>query len=208
MEIKKGIYLIADPSMEETSLLEKIHRLVREPLSAVQIWDHFIKGQDPLPLIEKIRTICHAAKIPVIINNQWRLLGECPLDGVHFDHLPADYSAIKQRINRCFISGLTCNNDLLAVQRAQDLSFDYISFCSLFPSSTENSCELVKFATVQKASALFKGLIFLAGGIKPCHLETLKPLPFDGIAILSGILQANDPVTSIQQYHTLLNDPT
>lgn len=205
MEIKKGIYLIADPAMEESALLETIKRLMGEPVSAVQIWDHFIPGQEPLRLVEKIRAICHAASVPLLINNQWRLLGKCPLDGVHFDHIPTDYANIKQSINRPFISGLTCNNDLHTVQMAQNLGFDYISFCSLFPSPTRNSCELVQFSTIQEASTLFKGLIFLAGGIRPFHLGKLKDIPFDGIAIISGIMQANDPVAAIREYHTLLN---
>lgn len=206
MEVKKGIYLIADPAMEETSLLERIRQLMGESVSAVQIWDHFIPGKDPLGLVEKITAICHAAHVPVLINNQWRLLCQCPLDGVHFDQLPADYSAIKEEINRSFIRGLTCNNDLQEVRMAQSLGFDYLSFCSLFPSSTRNSCELVRFSTVQQAALLFDGLIFLAGGIQPHSLGKLKGLPFDGIAVISGIMQAEDPVASIREYHTLLNN--
>lgn len=204
MNLKKGIYLVTDPSMDEKMLLDKIGECLSEGIAAVQIWekDH---NQDLLSISEKICSLCIPQNVPVIINNRWELLKDSPLSGVHFDQLPPDIEEIRKSFNRKFITGITCNNDLSDVVLAQKHKLDYISFCSIFPSGTANSCELVEFDTIKKARSIFSELIFIAGGITPHNLDKLTHLPFDGVAVISGILGSSNPVEAIREYKKHLN---
>jgi thiamine-phosphate pyrophosphorylase len=204
MNIRKGIYLVADPSMDENILLEKIGECLPEGIAAVQIWEKD-PDQDLLPIAEKICSLCIPQNVPVIINNRWELLKDVQLSGVHFDQLPQNFEEIRKSFNRKFISGITCNNDLSDVVIAQKHKLDYISFCSIFPSGTANSCELVEFDTIQKARSIFSELIFIAGGITPHNLDKLTHLPFDGVAVISGILGTSNPVAAIREYKKHLN---
>ncbi|RTE51847.1 thiamine phosphate synthase [Arenibacter aquaticus] len=200
-----GIYLIIDPSMDEKVLLNKLDICLNERLAAVQIWDNFKDTQDITTLICKICDLCHAKNVPVLINNQWGLLNKTDLDGIHFDIIPEDYEEIKAGVNKSFISGLTCNNDLSWVEWANRNNLDYISFCSVFPSQTANSCEIVHFNTIQKASKHYDLPIYLAGGITANNLGQLKGLNFKGIAVVSGIMGATNPSESINNYLKELN---
>lgn len=204
-EMGSGIYLIIDPSMDETVLLNKLNICLNERLAAVQIWDNFRDDQNITVLINRICDQCHATNVPVLINNHWGLLNKTDLDGVHFDIIPENYKEIKASINKSFISGLTCNNDLTWVEWASRNNLDYISFCSLFPSQTDNSCEIVHFKTVQKASKNYDMPIYLAGGITAENLGKLKALDFKGIAVVSGIMGAINPDQSIHNYLEKLN---
>lgn len=200
-----GLYLIIDPSMNEAVLLNKLDRCLHESLAAVQIWDNFKDTQDITDLIRKICDLCHAKNVPVLINNQWDLLNRTDLDGVHFDIIPENYKEIKAGLNKSFISGLTCNNDLSWVEWANSNNLDYISFCSVFPSQTANSCEIVQFNTIQKASKHYDVPIYLAGGITADNLGQLKGLNFKGIAVVSGVMGATNPEESINNYLKKLN---
>lgn len=200
-----GIYLIIDPSMNEVVLLNKLNRCLLESLAAVQIWDNFKDTQDVIDLIRKICDLCHAKNVPVLINNHWDLLNRTDLDGVHFDIIPENYREIKAGLNKSFISGLTCNNDLSWVEWANSNNLDYISFCSVFPSQTANSCEIVHFNTIQKASKHYDVPIYLAGGITADNLGQLKELNFKGIAVVSGVMGATNPEESINNYLKELN---
>jgi thiamine-phosphate pyrophosphorylase len=199
-KITAGVYLVLDPGMEESTLLQKLESILEEEVAAVQVWDNFQPGQNISALLRKITALCHAKEVPVLINNQWKLLLEAPLDGVHFDEVPDNLAAIRNAVNRPFITGLTCSNDLSLVEWAAENQLDYISFCSVFPSPTSNSCELVSFETIAAARQISPMPVFLAGGIRPDNMEALAGLRYDGVAVISGIMSTDDPRKSIREY--------
>ncbi|MCH5596594.1 thiamine phosphate synthase [Niabella ginsengisoli] len=178
--------------------------MASEKIVAIQIWDHFKQEQCPLTLINEVCEISHSFSIPVFINNKWELFKTTKLDGVHFDEIPEDLELIKKQIDRNFLWGLTCNNDLTTVRWAADNNADYISFCSMFPSLSANSCELVVFDTIKEAKTIFKKPVFLAGGITPENIRELKELDFTGVAVISGIMKSDDPVTAVEAYYNNL----
>lgn len=199
-KIDRGVYLIIDPQMERNKLLKKLKACLTMPLSAIQIWDHFKPGSNPDRFVEDILKLLDGKPVPLLINNRWELLRSHALDGVHFDHIPEDLQDIRSDIARPFICGLTCQNDLREIARAETLQMDYLSFCSMFPSETAQSCELVDFSSVKRAAQIFSGQLFLAGGIRPENLAALDSLPYDGIAVISGIMSSAQPAKQIQTY--------
>jgi thiamine-phosphate pyrophosphorylase len=198
--ITGGIYLVIDPSMLLEKLLSKLEIVLKAGISVVQIWDNWGNTSNKSAAIQVICSLCHAYQVPVFINNDWKLLQTMPLDGVHFDNIPAHYSMLRSQLKQDCLIGITCNNDLSVVKWADDNKLDYVSFCSMFPSSTSNSCDIVTFETVRQARALTGIPLFLAGGITLDNLSELKALDFDGVALISGIMSANEPAQSTKAY--------
>lgn len=200
----REIYLVIDPRMEEAMLLKKLSTIVTEGISAVQIWDNFRRGENVKELIAKIQAVCKPHNIPLLINNQWEYLIYSELDGVHFDLIPNSINFIRNKIKRKFTVGLTCGNDLRSVEWASRNDIDYISFCAMFPSVSAAACEIVTHETVQKARTMFKKPVFLAGGIYPENLTALRDLDFDGIAVISGLMNADQPGKRVEEYQNNL----
>src|SRR6478609_2478695 len=99
MSLKKilgGVYLVIDPSTDQAQLFSKLQQVLEQKISAVQIWDHWINPSDKDVIIKKIIDLCHLHLIPVLINNDWALLNELNLDGVHFDEIPNNVEEIKK----------------------------------------------------------------------------------------------------------------
>lgn len=208
-EISGGIYLVLDPSMNKTELLEKLKKALDGGVDVVQIWNHWpqdFSRSEKIELIEEISEVTKNFKVPVLINNDWKLLKETDLDGVHFDEIPKDIEQIKDEIKREFISGITCSNDLEIIQWADENDFDYVSFCSMFPSSSVDSCEIVRPETVQKAREITDLPLFVSGGITLENLSELKDLDFQGIAVISGILSSESPQKSTAEYREKLKE--
>lgn len=202
--MNKGVYLIIDPSTKWEILYSKLIKIAEENIAAVQIWDNFEPHNNPIPLINEILKICHSKNIPVIINNNSELLEKTKLDGIHFDRQQDDLFEIKSKIDREIFIGVTCGNDLSTVKWAHQSKIDYISFCSMFPSPTANSCELVTFDTIKKAAEITSLPIFLAGGILPENLQLLDTLDYSGIAVVSGIMNAENPIKELKKYQEKL----
>lgn len=205
--ITGGVYLVVDPAMEITLLLAKLTAALEGGVKIVQIWNHWKEETDRLACIEAICEACKPYQVPVLINEDWKLLTLTPsLQGVHFDRIRKDYQAIKNEIGRKFLTGITCSNDLSNVYWAVENRFDYISFCSMFPSASAESCELVTPSTIKKARAIADIPVFVAGGITPDNIASLKKtVHFNGVAVISGILNNNNPKQQTEQYIQALN---
>lgn len=176
-----------------------MERIKEKPIAAIQIWDNPI-AEITGDLIKAIVDLFKNTNTPLLINNQWENLKQYDLDGVHFDALPINLEEINKKIGREFIKGITLTNNLENLSVIEELGFDYLSFCSIFPSSTSNSCELVDFKTIQTCREKSNLPIFLSGGIKTENMNQLCALDYDGIAIVSGIMKASDPRKAIENY--------
>lgn len=201
----KGIYLVIDPSdKSEEALFPILEQLFTFPLAAVQIWDHFGDGQDAVSFTRKVVELASAYDFPILVNNRWDLLKVRDVDGIHLDSIPSDLSSISEFLAKKHLVGLTVNNDLDLIRQAAYHGFDYVSFCSVFPTTTTQHCDLVSFDAIRKASKITDMPLFLAGGIKTEHLPELQSLPHSGIALISGVMQKQNPVTALQNYFNSL----
>lgn len=204
--IKGGVYLVLNPSVDETELFEKLELLLANGLDVVQVWNHWRPDTEKVKLLATICLHCQAYNVPVFINEEWKLLQEVPLlQGVHFDNIPSDFEHIQTAIGRPFLKGITCTNESDNIQWAIDNGIDYISFCSMFPSSSADNCSIVMPATVKKARALTNLPIFLAGGMTTETIHQLgKELDFDGVAVVSSLWKAPDPKQRLLEYKAAL----
>jgi thiamine-phosphate pyrophosphorylase len=191
-KINGGLYLVVDPALQLEFILLKIKQAIAGGIDVLQVWNNWSDGQNKQNIINAICNIAHASNIPVLINEEWQLLQTTQLDGVHFDNVPTDINAIRQTIAKPFIIGITCGNDLNRIIWANDNRLDYISFCSMFPSPSAGVCEIVKKETVIQARQLTSLPIFVAGGITLNNIEELEDISINGIALISGIMKADD----------------
>lgn len=207
--VLSGIYLVLDPAMASNELLSKLKAALEGGISLVQIWDHWPENfgfEEKIDLISKITGVVSAHNIPVLINEDWRMINETRLDGVHFDEIPTHIDQIKTEINKSMLFGLTCSNDLSKIAWAEQHQFDYISFCAVFPSSSVSSCELVKPETLIKARKMTNIPLFLSGGINLSNMDGLKKYDVQGIAVISGILNTRSPAEITKAYAQKFKD--
>ncbi len=200
MELRDGVYLVIDPSLDFPTLLTKLTSALEGGLAAVQIWDHLPEGKED-QIISSVVRLCASYHVPVIMNNKWSFVVKHNLAGVHFDEIPVDIASIRTELPNSTLYGLTTNNDIECIQWAEQHRFQYISFCSMFPSSTANSCDLVKPESIHLAKQHFAGKIFVSGGITHQTISRLTSLPLNGVAVVSGIMSSDDPKTAVLTYH-------
>ena len=210
MEMNKlaGLYLVIDPSQEQESLLNKLQAALKGGVDILQIWDHWPKDKGKeakLEFIKRAKALAKDFQVPLLMNQDWELAVETGLDGVHFDQLPENFQDVRVKLKGQYI-GLTVTNNMEAVQMAEQNSLSYISFCSVFPSPSVDSCDIVQPDSIKKAKEISNMPVFLSGGINQENLGQLKALPFNGIAVISGILNEDDPEAAAKKYKEKLQD--
>lgn len=202
--IRGGVYLVVDPAALNNDAYQKIGYALKSGLAAIQIWNHWKDITDKTAIIQKVVHLAKPFHVPVLVNENWELLDATEADGIHFDQPSLNLGLIRKAINRPVITGITCGNDLKSVEYAIDQQMDYISFCSVFPSSTANSCEWVKPATMAAARAMTDMPIFAAGGITADNLPQLLATGLDGIAVINSIMKADDPAAVTNNFNKIL----
>jgi thiamine-phosphate pyrophosphorylase len=207
LTVNGGVYLVLDPAMQREVLLDKLKAALLGGVQVMQIWNNWAPATDKLQLIAEINELCKPFGTPLLINEDWALLPRTThIDGVHFDKIPDDLGKIKAAIGRRFIAGITCSGNLDTVAWAHQQRLDYISFCSMFPSLSAGSCDIVMPDTVRQARRMTDLPIFVSGGITPENTRLLKKqIPFNGVAVISGILSADHPDQKVIQYHNALD---
>lgn len=207
-KITGGVYLVIDPAMDRLLLLSRLASALEGKLEAVQLWDHWAPGDDKLERINAVGELCRKHNVPLLIDNDWQMLSQSPyLDGVHFDTIPVDYTSIKETVGRPFISGITCSGNLDVIGWADEQQLDYVSFCAMFPSPSAGSCDIVMPTTVRQAKSMTKLPLFVSGGITPVNMVMLrKQTPFDGVAVISGIMSAEDPLSKVKLFQNALTE--
>ncbi|WP_266202633.1 thiamine phosphate synthase [Pontibacter kalidii] len=207
-KITSGIYLVLDPSINQVVLLQKVQEALEGGVSALQIWNNWpadYSAADKKALIKDLVDLAGAYQVPLLINEEWELLKDTELSGVHFDDIPENLEGMKAAVGRDFITGITCSNNLDVIRWATENQLDYVSFCAVFPSSSAGSCELVRPETIREAREMTQMPLFLSGGITTENMLALKELDFDGVAVISGILNAASARESAAAYHHALN---
>jgi len=205
-KVKGGVYLVIDPHDGIENVLPKVKAALAGGVDVLQIWNHWYEGQDQKSFIDSITTLAHAVDVPVLINEEWHWLETTMMDGVHFDTIPTDWDTIRDTIKRPFLAGITCGNDDARIGWAMRFA-DYLSFCSMFPSSSAGVCEIVRPDVVEKTRQQTNLPIFAAGGITPASINTLLPLGINGVAVISAILKADDPARAAHNFKDALTRP-
>jgi thiamine-phosphate pyrophosphorylase len=208
MKKLSGIYLVIDPQKDWADLFSKLQAALDGGISIVQVWNHWpsnIQGELKLEFARHILSLCQPFDVPVLMHDDWQLALKANLDGVHFDHLAPDFELVLEQFEDKYL-GLTVSNDLEQITWATKHALSYISFCALFPSSSVSSCEIVDPENIKKARAVSTIPIFLSGGIRPENIARLKDLSFNGIAIISGILDSPEPQKAVEAYLKCLKE--
>src|SRR5699024_2781307 len=202
-KILQGVYLVIDPAMERSLLLDNVREALEGGVQVLQVWNHWPENITEAEKEQLVESVCEMAaeyEVPILINDEWQLLKTTNLSGVHFDKAPEDMEQVRVAAGRDIIIGLTCTNDLEAIRQAEQMQADYISFCAMFPSPSAGSCEIVDPDTVLRARRMTDRPLFLSGGITPEKIEQdLAGLSFEGVAVISGIMKSEDPRRRVQK---------
>lgn len=205
---RKGLYLVISLKQEQVQMLNALEKALREGLAAVQV---YAGGLDDMPeraqllLCRKITDLCAKYNTPSFINNDWELLTKVPFDGVHFDSIPTNWLTLRAEIKRPFFTGVTLTNDISLLPEVKQADIDYLSFCAMFPSSSVTECEIVHTDTVKKTLNIVDIPVFLSGGITPENTTTFNQLNISGVAVISGVMNADDPAKAVREYKAALS---
>ncbi len=182
-----GIYGGDDPNF--------FYKIERSFLGGVGIFQLREKEKSKREIIEKakrIKKICDAYNVLLIINDDPEIALEVNAHGVHIGKKDGDIRKIRKIIKNKIL-GVSCYDDISRAEKAEKEGADYVSFSSPFPSPTKKDKKIVPFEVIEKAIEKINIPLFVIGGINSENVSYLLSRIKCGICSISGIYHSQDP---------------
>jgi thiamine-phosphate pyrophosphorylase len=187
----EGLYLVVSLVMPFDKLLVTVKKALRGGVDLLQLIPG--EGSEILRLAEDLLSLTEQYDVPFLINGNLQLAKEVGADGLHLDKYDVTPSEVKQVLGKQCIIGYTLGDNLEKLKWAETVGADYVSFCSVFPTSSATQCDIVPIETIRAAKVQTTLPIFAAGGINLNNAERVLKAGVNGIAVTSALLKAEDP---------------
>jgi thiamine-phosphate pyrophosphorylase len=188
----EGLYLVIAPILPSHEVLSAVKKALKGGVDVLQ----FVPGRqnsEALEVAKDLSKLSEQFDVPFLINGNCLLAKEIKADGLHFDSYDVVPDEVKRILGERCIVGYTLGNNLRRLEWAESMGANYVSFCSIFPTSSATQCETVPLETIRAAKSRTTIPIFAAGGITPKNAHLVLEAGADGIAVTSAILKAKSP---------------
>jgi thiamine-phosphate pyrophosphorylase len=186
----EGLYLVVSPVMPFDELLVTVEKALKGGVDLLQL---IPEGSEISRLVEDLSSLTGQYDVPFLVNGDLQLVKEVGADGLHLDRYDVTPSEVKQVLGKQCIVGYTLGDNLEKLKWAETVGADYVSFCSVFPTSSAAQCDIVPIRTIRSAKFQTTLPIFAAGGINLNNVERVLQAGVNGIAVTSALLEAEDP---------------
>lgn len=206
------LYLIADTSLlMGRELVAAVRAAIDGGVTIVQLR---AKGHSTLAQVElgrELAALCHAARIPFVVNDRADVALAAGADGLHVGHigvedLPPD--AARAILGPAAIVGVSVNTAAEAAE-AERCGASYVSGGPMYATRTKpDAGPPIGPALVTALRGATALPVVAIGGIEPRHVPELTRAGADGMCVAGGILRAADPAAAARAYRAQMVEVT
>ncbi|MBD1381887.1 thiamine phosphate synthase [Metabacillus arenae] len=187
------IHLITDSS-KSNSELTSILKSVQEHIDYIHIREKTKTISKQQDLIQQLLNE-GIPKQRLIVNDRVDL---ALMNGIHRVHLPSH--SFKSSVVRERFPHLKIGTSIHSADEAEQIECtDYVLYGHIFPSQSKPGLKARGTKELQEVTAKSNVPVIAIGGIDCTTIQQLLPIPLKGIAVMSSILSAKDPLKAVLQ---------
>ncbi len=150
-----------------------------------------------------LRTLCRAAGVPLIINDDIELARLVGADGVHLGRDDADPAAARARLGPQALIGVSCYAAYARAEAARRAGADYVAFGSFFPSPTKPLAVRAGTELLRLARRELGLPVVAIGGITSENGRALVNAGADMLAVISAVFDRPDIAAAARAFASL-----
>tara|TARA_B100001173_G_scaffold159959_1_gene138389 strand:+ start:173 stop:775 length:603 start_codon:yes stop_codon:yes gene_type:complete len=198
----KGLYAILDENNFDFKNIEiVVKQMIDLKIKIFQVRVKSSFSKEIIKAIKNLQTLCDLNQCLLILNDNINLAKELNLDGVHIGSNDIDIITARDILGKKKIIGVSCYNSLSLALSAELNGASYVSFGSLYKTSTKLNPVSLDLKTFKKSSKILKIPICLIGGINTNNVHDVINLNCDLIAISKGLSSEKDRKTISKIYY-------
>lgn len=199
---KSGLYAITPDGKTADEILEFAKCVLDGGVKILQYRDK--STNDKKAIAKELLKLCHAYKVPLIINDNVELAETVSANGVHLGKDDGDILQARQRLGESVIIGVSCYNSLEQAIQAQKDGATYVAFGRFFSSTSKPLAAPAQIGTLSAAKKVLTVPIVAIGGILPENGAALLNAGADLLAVIGGLATEN-PKCAAHNYHALFS---
>ena len=142
-------------------------------------------------LAGKVHQATSRSSIPLVVNDHAEIVRKVPAEGVHVGQDDDSIAIAREKAGRKVLVGKSTHS-LAQARAAQREGADYIGFGPIFATPTKPDYKPIGLSDIEQVHADVAIPIFCIGGIKIDNLERVVAAGARRVAIVSGLLKADD----------------
>ena len=183
-----GIYAILDENnFNFNSLDVYVEKMIKCHIRIFQIRIKSTVSDNHISIIKKIKKLCELNNCLLILNDYPQIVKKLNLDGVHIGSNDTNLIEARNILGDNKIIGVSCYNDVNYALSAEKNGASYISFGSLFKTTTKKNAVALDTNTIHKGKKILTIPICLIGGININNVHNAINLNCDLIALSKGL---------------------
>lgn len=200
----RGLYAITPDEPDADRLAGLVARALDGGVDWLQLR---VKGGDPgrrEALARRIKALCDAAGVPMVVNDDVGLAIAIDAAGVHVGRDDGDPVAIRARLGTGKVLGVSCYDDAARARSMLGVA-DHVGFGSVFASPTKPHAVRAPLSLFAQARRL--GLPAVAiGGIDRANARLPIEAGADAVAVISDIFADPDPAGAARALRRIVHD--
>lgn len=204
-QIDLSLYLVTEESIAIEELTKIIAQSVSGGVSIVQLRE---KNNSSLSFYKKasaLKQLLNELSIPLIINDRVDIALAVGADGIHIGQDDLPLPVVKKMIPEDMIVGVSVST-LEEALKAERNGADYIGVGSVFPTKTKQDATLM---ALEDLGEICRGVSIPAvaiGGITADNISALSESGLSGTAVVSAIMNADNPKTASESLLKIIKD--
>lgn len=201
MNMDYSLYLVTDESVPTNQLLRVVGEAVEGGVTLVQLREKRSEGKIFYEKALKLKQFLkeNYAHIPLIINDRVDIALAVEADGVHIGQKDIPVTAVRKIIPESMIVGVSVSN-VTEAKEAEKNGADYLGVGPVYWTKTKKEKEALPEGTLEEVAKSVSIPVVAIGGLKVHNIETVRSEYVAGIAVVSGIMQAENPREAAEAY--------
>ena len=168
-------------------------------MRAVQLREKDLSGRELFVLAEKIKTLCEHYRAALFINDRIDIALGVDADGVQLGSASMSMEAVRALLGQKKLIGASTHSTKEA-EEAQQGGADFILFGPVyFTPSKAVYGKPQGLGPLKEVVEKISLPVYAIGGIKPENIGEVKKTGIRGVALISAVLSATDPLAAAQE---------
>ncbi len=199
--LRSHLYLVTSPS---DKILDTVEAALKGGLTLVQYRDKKFDDAVRLQQAQKLRQLCHTYNAIFIVNDRVDIALAVDADGVHLGQQDMPIAMARQLLGPHRLIGRSTTNSE-EMQRAVKEGADYIGVGPVYETPTKEGKPAAGLDYVRYVAKNCSIPWFAIGGIDPNNINDVIDAGAKRVAVVRGIMQAEQPTLVTQYFLSQLN---